>query len=333
MTSLGVSERGVVKPADPATLISSGEITAGRAGYARPMVEGLAENLALTTVQTQLMVTAAVVVALFLTRFLIVAVVHRRIEDSAVWYRTRKTLTYVTTLVGVVIVAAIWFEGTGVLTYVGFLTAAVAIALSDVLKNFAGWLYIFLRRPFRLGDRIEIAGRRGDVIDIRLFRFTMLEVGGRVRQITGSMLHMPNGMLFTEPLTNDTEGFGYIWHEIPVLVTFESDWEAAEQLVLEAVKAASETISPDQVAHELRRTAVEYRFQIADLAPSVIVTVEDSGVLLTGRLLVKAKGGRRPAEQQVWRALLKSFAKHHNIDLAYPTVRTHLEGPIEVRTD
>jgi small-conductance mechanosensitive channel len=301
--------------------------------YPRRMVERLSDAFGLTTAQAQLLVTAAVIVVLLLVRALIVAFVHRRIEDSAVWYRTRKALTYVTGLIAVVVVATIWFEGTGVLTYVGFLTAALAIALSDVVKNFAGWLYIVLRRPFRLGDRIEIAGRRGDVIDIRVFRFTMLEVGGRVRQVTGSMLHMPNGLVFTEPLTNDTEGFSYIWHEIPVLVTFESDWEAAEQLVLEAVREASAAISPEQVAKELRQTAVEYRFHIADLAPSVIVTVEDSGVLLTGRLLVAARGGRRATEQRVWRSVLKSFAELPDIDLAYPTVRTYLDGPVEVRSE
>jgi small-conductance mechanosensitive channel len=161
----------------------------------------------------------------------------------------------------------------------------------------------------------------------------MLEVGGRVRQITGSMLHMPNGLVFTEPLTNYTEGFAYIWHEVPVLVTFESDWEEAERLVLEAVTDASAAISPQRVAEELRQTAVEYRFHIADLAPSTIVTVEDSGVLITGRLLVAARGGRRAAEQKVWRRLLTSFAERPDIDLAYPTVRTYLEGPVEVRSE
>jgi small-conductance mechanosensitive channel len=297
------------------------------------MVERLSDAFGLTPAQSQLVVTGTVIVLLFLLRAVVVAVVHRRIDDAAVWYRTRKALSYAAALIGVVAVASIWFEGTAFLTYIGFLTAALAIALGDVVKNFAGWVYIVLRRPFRLGDRIELSGHRGDIIDIRVFHFTMLEVGGRVRQITGSMLHMPNGLVFTEPLTNYTEGFGYIWHEIPVLVTFESDWEAAEQLVLEAVTEASAAVSPAQVAEELRQTATAYRFHITDLTPSVVVTVEDSGVLLTGRLLVAARGGRRAAEQKVWRSVLKSFAARPDIDLAYPTVRTYLEGPVEVKSE
>jgi small-conductance mechanosensitive channel len=295
------------------------------------MVQRLSDAFGLTPAQAQLVVTGAVIVLLFVVRGLVVAVVHRRIDDAAVWYRTRKALTYAATLIGLVAVVTIWFEGAGFVTYIGFLTAALAIALGDVVKNLAGWVYIVLRRPFRLGDRIELGGHRGDVIDVRVFRFTMLEVGGRVRQITGSMLHVPNGLVFTEVLTNYTEGFRYIWHEVPVLVTFESDWETAERLVLEAVTEASAAVSPERVAEELRQTATEYRFHITDLAPSTIVTVEDSGVLITGRLLVAARGGRRAAEQKVWRAVLKSFAEHPDIDLAYPTVRTYFEGPVHVR--
>jgi small-conductance mechanosensitive channel len=295
------------------------------------MTERLSEAFGLTTTQAQLVVTAAIIVLLFLLRALVVAIVHRRIDDAAVWYRTRKALSYTITVIGLIVVASIWFDGSGIVTYIGFLTAALAIALGDVVKNLAGWLYIVLRRPFRLGDRIELDGRTGDVVDIRVFSFTLLEVGGRVRQVTGSMLHMPNGKVFTQPLTNYSQGFSYIWHEVPVLVTFESDWEAAEALVLEAVQKASAAISPDAVAAQLRQTATEYRFHITDLAPSTIVTAQDSGILITGRLLVAARGGRRAAEQEVWRYLLKAFAGHDGIDLAYPTVRTYFEGPIETR--
>jgi small-conductance mechanosensitive channel len=295
------------------------------------MTERLSEALGLTTTQAQLVVTAAIIVLLFLLRAVVVAIVHRRIDDAAVWYRTRKALSYTVTAIGFVVVASIWVEGSGIVTYIGFLTAALAIALGDVVKNLAGWLFIVLRRPFRLGDRIELDGHVGDVVDIRAFSFTLLEVGGRVRQVTGSMLHMPNGKVFTEPLTNYSQGFAYIWHEIPVLVTFESDWEAAEALVLEAVQQASAVVSPDRVAEQLRQTATEYRFHITDLAPSTIVTAEDSGILITGRLLVAARGGRRAAEQAVWRHLLKAFADHDDIDLAYPTVRTYFEGPIDVK--
>lgn len=295
------------------------------------VIENIASSLNITRVQAQLVATGGLILVLAVIRWVVLAVVHRRIEEPVVWYRTRKLLSYVITLIGFVVLASIWLEGSGIATYIGFLTAGLAIALSDVLKNLAGWLYIVTRRPFRLGDRIEIRGQRGDVVDIRAFRFTLLEVENRVaaEQSTGRLLHVPNGLVFTESLANYTEGFRFIWHEVPVLITFESDWEAAEQVILEAIEAASPEASSIEATRELRATATEYRLRFTELRPIVYLTVRDSGVLLTGRFLVDPRR-LRSAEQGIWKAVLRGFAEHDRIDLAYPTVRTYLEGPIRL---
>lgn len=99
----------------------------------------------------------------------------------------------------------------------------MAIALADVLKNMAGWMYIPSRRPFRVGDRIEIEGTRGDVVDIRLFCFSLMEIGNWVdaEQSTGRLVHVPNGSVFINQVANYTEGFQYIWHEMPVRTFFQ----------------------------------------------------------------------------------------------------------------
>jgi len=297
------------------------------------MIERLSEALSISLWQAQLLVTGGVVLLLTMTRWLVLVVVHRRIEDSTIWYRTRKLLSYVITLVGAVVLAAIWLEGagSGLATYIGFLTAGIAIALSDVLKNLAGWAFILLRRQFRVGDRIEITGHRGDVVDIRAFRFTLMEVGNRndAEQATGRLLHVPNGLVFTEVLANFTSGFEYIWHEIPVLITFESDWEAAEAIILEAVQSQSLNVSDRKVAAELRETAARYQIKFTHLTPITYLTVKDSGVLITGRLLVPARG-KRIIEQEIWKGILRGFAEHQNIELAYPTVRTFFGGPIGI---
>lgn len=295
------------------------------------VIESLADALNITEVQSRLVVTGGFILLLALIRILILAIVHRRIEDPAVWYRTRKLLSYTITIIGFVVLASIWLEGSGIATYIGFLTAGLAIALSDVLKNLAGWLYIVTRRPFRLGDRIEIDGHRGDVVDIRAFRFTLLEVENRVaaEQSTGRLLHVPNGLTFTQTLANYTEGFRFVWHEVPVLITFESDWEKAEGLILSAIEEASPEARSAQATQELREAATEYRLRFTELRPIVYLTVKDSGVLLTGRFLVDPRR-LRGAEQEVWKAILRSFAEHDDIDLAYPTIRTYFDGPIRL---
>ena len=94
----------------------------------------------------------------------------------------------------------------------------------------AGWLFIVGKRPFTVGDRIEVDGSAGDVIDVSLFQFTMLEIGNWVDadQSTGRIIHVPNRFAFNKSLANFTQSFGFIWNEANVLITFESDWERDE---------------------------------------------------------------------------------------------------------
>jgi small-conductance mechanosensitive channel len=287
------------------------------------VIDRIADALNLTPVQSQLLLSGVWLLSLTLIRWIVLAVVHRRIDDPGIWYRTQKLLSYTITFIGLVVLASIWIEGSGIATYVGLITAGLAIALSDVLKNLAGWLFIVLRRPFRLGERIEIGEHKGDVIDIRAFRFTLFEIAGErvdAEQPTGRLLHVPNGLVFTQPLANFTEGFQYVWHEIPVLVTFESDWEAAEQIMVDLLDELSPDESETRAMDELRETMIEYRIGDMPIEPKVYVTVRDSGVLLTGRLLAEAHSLRQ-VEENVWRALLKAFAARDDIDLAYPTER------------
>jgi len=281
--------------------------------------------------QGQLIVSGAVVVLLAVVRMVVLAVVHRRIEEPSVWYRARKLTTYAITVVGAVVLASIWIEGSGLATYVGFLTAGLAIALSDVLKNLAGWMFIVLRRPFRVGDRIEIGGQTGDVIDVRAFRFILQEFDGITPggnpAYTGRLVHVPNGFVFTQSATNHSEGFRYVFHEIPVLVTFESDWRRAREIVLAAVQGQAAPTA--EVQRELRETAQEYRLTFDGLEPTVIMTVRDSGIELTGRLAVRYERVRA-VEDAVWTGVLDGFAVEEHIDLAYPTVRTYFEGAIGI---
>jgi small-conductance mechanosensitive channel len=297
------------------------------------VIDRIADALNVSHTQGQLILTAAWIVGLGLLRAVILTIVKRRISDTGVWYRTRKTLTYTISLIGMVVIASLWLESSGFATYIGFLTAGLAIALSDVLKNLAGWLFIVTRRPFRLGERVEIAGHKGDVVDIRAFRFTLFEIETdrvRAEQPTGRLLHVPNGKVFTEPVANYTEGFHYIWLEIPVLITFESDWEAAEQILLEIIQELSPDRSEMMAAAELRATADLYRIGITTLDPIVYLTVRDSGILLTARLVVDANR-TRVTEQEIWKQFLRAIKGQPDIELAYPTIRTHFSGPIELR--
>jgi small-conductance mechanosensitive channel len=281
--------------------------------------------------RNKLIASIVTIVVLSVGRWLVLRMIHKRFEEAWVSYRTRKVATYTATVIGIVAIAWIWIEAFNDLpTFLGLVSAGIAIALADVLKNLAGWIYIWSRRPFRVGDRIEVAGTKGDVVDVRLFRFSLMEVGKWVdaEQSTGRLVHIPNGIVFTNEVANYTEGFDFIWQEIPVLVTFESDRSRARQIVETAVRNHAPNVEREAGAL-IRETARTYHIRIGALTPIVYLSVQDSGVLYTARFLVDARRQRGTA-QSIWEAILDALDDEPAVELAYPTVRTYLQGPIEL---
>ena len=220
------------------------------------------------------------------------------------------------------VVGRIWFIAfDSFATYLGLLSAGIAIALRDMLVNMVGWVFIIWRKPFVIGNRVQLVQHAGDVIDIRLFQFTILEIGNWVAadQSTGRIIHIPNGLVFNTPLCNYDAEFRYIWNEIPVLITFESNWEKTKQILQSIVDKLS-IVSGKQAEAEIIASAKKYLIFYKVITPTVYTSVEDSGVLLTIRYLTDIRQ-RRGTTQQIWEEILTRFATEDDIDLAYPTYR------------
>jgi len=278
----------------------------------------LAENLAYT---------AAALVLVFCLKVITSRIVVRKVEDDKRRYHIRRTVTYIYTIILFVMLGSIWFQGMASLgTFLGLASAGLAVALHDTIANMAGFFFIEARKPFRVGDRVEIGDVQGDVIDIRLFQFSIVEVGNWVDadQSTGRIIHVPNSAALREPLANSHIGFEYIWNEIPVLITFESDWKKAKELLLSIGKDNAQQLSEGAQA-QIRRAARKYLIIAGKLTPTVYTSVKDSGVMLTIRYLVDPRQ-RRGTEQKMWEDILDAFAAEPNIDLAYPTTRFYALG-------
>jgi small-conductance mechanosensitive channel len=272
--------------------------------------------------QMKIISSLIVILGLWLARFLIVNIMWRRIEDVRNRYIAQKAVTYTVVLFGIIMIGRIWFEGFASLaTFLGLLSAGLIIALKDLVTNIAGWIFLMLRRPFTMGDRIQIGEHAGDVIDIRLFQFTIMEIGNWVQadQSTGRVVHIPNGKLFAETLANYSKGFHYIWNEIRVLITFESNWERAKKMMQEIANQHSEHLS-DLAEKRVREASKKFMIYFQKLTPIVYTSVRDSGVLLTIRYLCEPRH-RRNTEEVIWEEILTEFARCDDIDFAYPTQR------------
>lgn len=292
------------------------------------MRDWLEQNAGLSrALQDRLLATLLIVVGLWLAQRIILAVVYRGAQDPRTRYKWRKTITYVTLLGGLLVIGHIWIERVGSLaTFLGLATAGLAIALKDIVQNLAGWGFIVWSRPFDVGDRIQVGSHSGDVIDLHLFQFTLNEIGNWVDadQSTGRIIHVPNGKVLSEPVINYDKGFRYIWSEIPVTITFESNWKRAKQL-LETIAARHAEQLTDQVERELLEASRQYLIAYTKLTPIVYVRVRDQGIGLTIRYLIRSRF-RRGSENAVWQDVLEAFGAEPDIDFAYPTTRQVVRG-------
>jgi small-conductance mechanosensitive channel len=272
--------------------------------------------------QWKLFLSVALILVILLLRKLALILAFRRYDDIRIRYYWRKVSLYIAFILILFVAVRIWFVGFEALpTYLGLLSAGLAIALQTPITNLAGWAFIIWRRPFSVGDRIEIGQVKGDVIDQRVFMFTVMEVGNWVDadQSTGRVVHVPNGKVFTEPLANYSKGFQYIWDEVAVLVTFESNWRKAKEILSGIVARNAEHLT--RMAEEgVQKAAEKFMIFYKNLSPTVYTSVRNSGVLLTLRYLCQPRK-RRGTQQAIWEDILEAFAAADDIDFAYPTQR------------
>ena len=266
--------------------------------------------------------TAAVLLGAWLIRRVGRLFIRGGVEDRVAQYRWRKTLAYLTMALATVFVIAIWVDGLSqVGTFLGLVSAGVAIALKDVIVDIAGWLIMVTKPPFDVGDRIQIGPHSGDVVDTSLLHFHMLEIGNWVDsdQSTGRLIRIPNSKILTDPIANYTSEFPFLWHEIPVVITFESDWRRAKELFLDMVTEASMETSR-RAAESLRKQPSRMLISYGTVTATVYTSVLDHGVCLSMRFLTDPRR-RRGFDQTLWEGALDIISSEPNIELAYPTQR------------
>ncbi len=266
--------------------------------------------------------TAAVLLGAWLIRRVGRLFVAGTVENRVVQYRWGKTIAYLTLALATVFIIAIWVDGLSQIgTFLGLVSVGVAIALKDLLVGIAGWLVLITKPPFEVGDRIQIGPHSGDVVDTSILHFHLLEIGNWVDsdQSTGRLIRIPNSKILTDPIANYTSEFPFLWHEIPVVFTFESNWRRAKTLLLEMVTEASAETS-NRAAESLRKRPSRMLISYGTVTATVYTSVLEYGVCLSMRFLTDPRR-RRQFDQALWEGVLDMVSNEPDIQLAYPTQR------------
>jgi small-conductance mechanosensitive channel len=216
-----------------------------------------------------------------------------------------------------VVILRIWIVNPqALLVAYGLVAAGVAISLQDLFKNFAGGVVILITGLFHVGNRIELYGKFGDVIDINILYTTILEIREWVNgdQATGRLSLIPNGVVLSSVVNNYTKDHPYLWDEISLPVTYESDWKEAA-LIMRRI-AEKET---GNFIVEARKSLLhlENRYYMSErtLEPSVFFEATDNWIKLTLRYVVEARK-RRLIKNKLTELILEKIQKNPSVRIA-----------------
>lgn len=259
--------------------------------------------------------------------------VKRYVKNVETRYRVRKFITFLSYIIIVLVLTLIFSDRLGGLTVaMGVAGAGVAFALQEVIASIAGWFAITFANFFSTGDRVQLGGIKGDVIDISFLRTTIMEIGEWVKGdlYTGRVVRVANSFVFKEPVYNYSGDFPFLWDEIVVPVKYGSDHHLARK-ILESIA--------DEVAGEFSKEAVKawdemltkFLLEDAGVTPAVTLIANDNWMEFTVRYVVNFKTRRR-TKDQLFTRILDEFGKSDG-KVEFASATFHLvEAPtIDVR--
>ena len=204
------------------------------------------------------------------------------------------------------------------MVWVGVIIAAIIYALANTLQNIAAWFLIVGSQPFKIGDIVEMDGKRGYVVDVTLNTTTIREMGNWVGGdlFTGRVIQIPNRTVFEKGLANYTKHNEYIYDYLTVSITYESDLPRAEELLLQAVHEVLDMDEEDmmKVVHDVETIAL---MQQMPKKPKVFWQFKDSSILFGALYMVsmKKRWGIRSKITKLYMGMIKD---EPNISIAYP---------------
>ncbi len=264
---------------------------------------------------------AAVLVIVAASQF-VQRAVARRVSGATTRYRARKAVALTGYLCALIAVASIFSDRLGGLTVAfGVAGAGIAFALQEVIASAAGWVAISFGNFYSPGDRVQLGGIKGDVIDIGILRTTLMEVGQWVDGdlYNGRIVRVANSFIFKEPVFNYSADFPFLWDEIKVPVRYGSDWKLARKALTEVTEEIC-----GEYARESRASWNEavrrYALEDAKVEPMITLVANDNWLELTARYITNYRTRRTVKDQLFTRFLEEVDKSEGRVRLASMTV-------------
>ena len=288
--------------------------------FLKKYFDGLTESL-FSTLKTpdaylnKIALTAIVILIGVVIYIILKKIVTRNEKDFKRRIRTRKVLKNTLSTLTLLSVLFIWVQAINVLILIALLFGVIiAFMVRGLTTNITAYFVIRYRKYIEIGHRIEINNIIGDVIDITPVNIKMLEVRGGLSSDanTGRMIKLPSSIIFDESIEIIGVANSFVWHELKYVLSFDSDWQAAEKVMTEAGQAYFE--------ETLNETNGHLPGDQAAMQPVFSVDTNDAGIVLILRYLVDYQHGTK-VKTALQRKVLPQLNDHPNIEFAIMEVK------------
>jgi small-conductance mechanosensitive channel len=268
---------------------------------------GILDTINTLIIETQVKLISSIILVLmiWLLRSIVLRVLFQRIKDDRNRGVSRQIVGYTAFILGLVLIGRLWLEGfQSLLIVLSLVLAALIVALKELFLNIASWSVIAWRQLFRIGDHIKIGDHYGEVMEMNMIYITLVEMDEKLpTEPTGHrVVKIPNSLVLTQPIVNDTEGSHELWFELALAISLDSNWQKAQEIFLALLH--KQVLSPQNQEGEPEE----------ETFAQVTVMIHAGKIVLTGRYLCESS--RQPElEQSIWRDLLTSFQIHEQIKL------------------
>jgi len=221
-------------------------------------------------------------------------ILKKRLPESSIRYKTQKGIEVIGYIL-IVFITISYFTGNikDFTLAIGLLTAGITITLQELILSIAGSFYIFFVKVYKPGDRIEVNGIKGDVIDIDSIYTTMMEIGEWVSSdnYSGRIVKLSNSFVFKGAIYNYSQDFPFVWDEFNLPIRYGSDIELAKKIT---VDIASEILS-EYVQKSLAtwsKVVNKYYIEDAQVEPTLAISMTDNWIEFNLRYIVDYKNRR-----------------------------------------
>ena len=263
--------------------------------------------------------------------------IKKRISDITIRYRAQKGIEIVGYFL-ICLIVLISFTVERIEDYtiiIGLFTAGITFTLQELILSIAGSFYIFFVRVYKPGDRIEINGIKGDVIDIDSIYTTLMEMGEWVSSdnYSGRIVKISNAFVFKGPIKNYSMDFPFVWDELNILITYDSELELAKQIVMDNASQLLSEYTKNSLA-KWKEMVARYYIEDATLKPTIAVRLTDNWIEINLRYITDYKR-RRHTRHQLFEHIEKSVSDTNGaVTLAsatlqllkIPEVDIHIKG-------